>query len=98
MRKCDGMCAFQHSQCDSIETKTSTSVGAVTEQCSASLVLCLQFLLKNLGIHLDLRIMGLCKRNTKQRSDFQESSRNTITDVQGGTLAAAENTLIKCAV
>ena len=32
MRKCDGMCAFQHSQRDPIKTKTSTSVGAVTER------------------------------------------------------------------
>lgn len=43
---------FQHSQCDSIKTKTSAGVAAVTEHCSQS-----EAPFGNAGIRLDMRIM-----------------------------------------
>lgn len=51
MRKCDGMCAFQHSQRDSIKIKTSL-VGVFTKRCSS-----LKKIIKNLDIDLAWRIM-----------------------------------------
>lgn len=96
MRKCDGMCGFQHSQCDPIKTQTSTSVWAVTEQFSLFFysVHCL-FKKNTVGIHLDLRIM---KEKQKAKIRLSRILTNTIIEVLAGILAAVLNALIKCGV
>lgn len=71
------MCAFQHSQCDSI--KTATSVGAVTEQYSLSLSkFTASFKKKNLTVNLSERIMGSVKETRKNKKRLSRVLINSI--------------------
>lgn len=75
------MCAFQHSQCDSIKTKTATSVGAVAEQCSLSVVLCLKVHGIILMINLDQRIMDSVKKKQEGMIRLSRILMNTVGEV-----------------
>lgn len=74
---------FQHSQCDSIKTKTAPSVAAVTERSSPS-----EAPFGNVGIRLDVRIMepsgetrgsdGTGSLSTKLQENIQPTAPNCL--------------------
>lgn len=77
---------FQHSQCDSIKTKTSHSVAAVTGHCSLS-----EASFENVLICLDVRIM-----DPSGETRGNDRTRSLSTKLQENTQPAASNCLNTC--